>query len=77
MTSKQERTQDPTNGFFRPPGAARFLGISRRTLTEWERKRIIPFTKVSHRVVLFSREDLERAMRRYRVAAIGEEVAHA
>ena len=48
--------------FFRSKEAARFLKISERTLHDWMSGGLIPFAKVSHKVVLFKRSDLERAI---------------
>jgi len=59
-------------GYLRKGDAAKYLGISIRTLSDWERKRVVPFFKMSHRMVLFKRSDLDDAMNRFRAAAIGE-----
>jgi len=59
-------------GYFRRAGAARYCGVSLRTLGEFQRRRIVPFVRISRRCVLFKREDLDRALERFRVAAIGE-----
>ena len=60
------------SAYLRRAEAARFLNISPRTLTEWQRRRIVPYCKVSHRVCLFRQADLDRALLRFRVAAVGE-----
>lgn len=60
-------------GYKRRKEAARYLGISLRTLTDWQQRRIIPFIDVSHRVTLFRLADLDKAMSRFIVKAIGEE----
>jgi len=59
-------------GYFRRAGAARYCGISLRTLGEFQRRRILPYVRLGRRCVLFKREDLDRALERFRVAAIGE-----
>jgi excisionase family DNA binding protein len=56
----------------RKADAARYLGISIRTLTEWMQRHIVPYIKISHRVCLFSRNDLDAAMGRFRLKAVGE-----
>jgi len=76
----RRKINDPTNpvnvkpgGFIRRADAAKYLGISLRTLTDWQQKRIIPFVDVSHRVTLFRIDDLNQAMKRFIVKAIGDE----
>jgi excisionase family DNA binding protein len=58
-------------GFLRCEDAARFLGVSVRTLAQWQAERRIPFAKVSHRVVLFKVSDLEKCMDRLTIKAAG------
>lgn len=59
-------------GYLRREDAARFLGVSLRTLATWQEERRIPFAKLSHRVCLFKIADLERAIDRLTVRAAGE-----
>jgi excisionase family DNA binding protein len=59
-------------GYFRRASAARYCGISLRTLGEFQRRRILPYVRLGRRCILFKREDLDRALERFRVAAIGE-----
>lgn len=61
-------------GWMRGAEAARYAAISRRTLSEWMRRRMIPFLKVSHRVTLFRRADLDRALLRFTVKSAGPEL---
>jgi excisionase family DNA binding protein len=70
MTAKVE--SGSTVGFLRREDAARFLGVSVRTLAQWQAERRISFAKVSHRVVLFKVADLEKCMDRLTVRAAGE-----
>lgn len=58
-------------GYIRREAAARYLGISLRTLTDWQAQRIIPFVKVSRKVTLFRLTDLDAAMNKFRVKAVG------
>ena len=64
------RTQDV--GYLRRAEAARYLGISLRTLSDWQRRRIVPVVKVGKRCVLFNRTDLDRALGRLTIHAVGE-----
>ena len=59
-------------GYLRKEQAAEYLNISIRTLSDWMRRRIVPFSKISHRICLFRITDLDRAMDRFRVRAVGE-----
>lgn len=59
-------------GYIRRKEAAKYLGISLRTLTDWQQKRIIPFVNISHRVTLFRIADLDHAMSRFTINAVGE-----
>jgi hypothetical protein len=58
-------------GFLRRDDAAAFLGISLRTLAQWQTEKRIPFAKVSHRVCLFKVADLEKTVDRLTVKAVG------
>ena len=57
--------------YLRPDEAARVIGISRRTLSEWQSSRVIGFRRIG-RTVLFSVADIQTAIDRYRIAPVGE-----
>jgi excisionase family DNA binding protein len=57
--------------YLRPDEAARAIGISRRTLSEWQSSRVIGFRRIG-RTVLFSITDIQAAIDRYRIAPVGE-----
>jgi len=59
-------------GYMRREAAARFCGVSVRTLAEWQSARLVPFIRVSHRVCLFKVSELEKALDRLTVRAAGE-----
>ena len=59
-------------GYMRRKEAAKYLGISLRTLTDWQQRRVIPFVDVSDRVTLFKLDDLDKALNRFVVKAVGE-----
>ncbi len=61
-----------TAGYLRPEDASRYLGVSPRTLRDWMARGLVAFHKPCKRVVLFSVADLDRAMARFRVTAVGE-----
>ncbi len=58
-------------GYLRREDAARFLGVSLRTLAEWQSEKRVPFAKMSHRVCLFKIADLERTIDRLTIKAAG------
>jgi predicted site-specific integrase-resolvase len=61
-----------TPAYLRPPDAARFLGVTVRTVRDWQRSGILAYSKPCRKVCLFATADLEKAMRRFRVQAVGE-----
>ncbi|MFH0880248.1 MAG: helix-turn-helix domain-containing protein [Lentisphaerota bacterium] len=57
--------------WMRRAAAAKHLGISGRTLSDWQNRRLIPFVKVSRKVVLFRASDLDAALGRLTTNAVG------
>jgi excisionase family DNA binding protein len=57
--------------YLRPDEAALAIGVSRRTLASWQSTRVIGFRRVG-RTILFSVEDIQAALDRYRIAPISE-----
>jgi excisionase family DNA binding protein len=57
--------------YLRPDEAARAIGVSRRTLSAWQSARVISFRRIG-RTVLFSVADIQTAIDRFRIAAVGE-----
>jgi excisionase family DNA binding protein len=55
--------------YYRPAEAAKMIGVCRRTLHEWQIRRIIPFRKVG-RAVLFSAADIQAALDKFTVKAV-------
>ena len=74
MATKQKSIDRDTvrPGYLRRSGAARYLGISVRTLANLQARRILPFSKLGSRTVLFKVSDLDSAVCRYRQDAIVE-----
>src|SRR5882724_7266496 len=56
--------------YLRPPQVAKLFGVSLRTVASWQQRRVLPHIKVG-RVVLFRRDDIDRALNRFRFEAIG------
>lgn len=50
--------------------AAAYAKVSRRCISAWQARRIIPFLKIGHKCVLFRKTDIDAALSRYEVPAI-------
>ena len=50
---------------------ARYAKVSRRCISEWQARRIIPYIKVGKKCVLFRKRDVDAALAKYEVSAIG------
>jgi len=51
--------------------AAAYKRVSPRTISEWQRRGIIPYTKIGKKCVLFSKSKMDAALARFEIAAIG------
>jgi excisionase family DNA binding protein len=74
-TVQEVRASEPSlikPGYVRSAEAAKYLGISIRTLSEWMSMHLIAYSKISHRVYLFRLKDLDAAVERLRLKAVGE-----
>jgi hypothetical protein len=58
-------------GYLRREDAAKYCGVSVRTLSAWQVSHLVSFIRVSHRVVLFKISELEKALDRLTVKASG------
>lgn len=70
MKKKEALTIKP--GYLRSAAAAKYLGVSVRTLTNWVQARMVAQIKPSNRVSLFRISDLDAALDRFRIRAFGE-----
>jgi len=61
-----------TPAFLRPADAAKYLGVSARTIRAWQNQRVLPFSRMSKRCVLISVADLDAVVGKYRVEATGQ-----
>ena len=68
--NKTQISNEETSDYLRPDGVCRYARISRRTLSDWQARRIIPFIKVSSKCVLFRKSDIDRALSRFEVQAV-------
>ena len=58
-------------GFTKKPGLAKGLQVSQRTVSTLMQKRIIPYYKIGG-LVLFKVSEVEAALAKYKVKAVGE-----
>ena len=47
--------------------AAKYAQVSKRTISEWQARGIIPYLKPARKVCLFRKADIDRALTRYEV----------
>ena len=69
MTKKIEsgETESP---YLRGQGAAaKYAQVSKRTISEWQARGIIPYLKPARKVCLFRKADIDAALGRYEVRA--------
>ena len=72
MASKNHPAIEPDGGVYLrgQAAAARYLHVSPRCISEWQARKILTVLKVSRKVVLFRKADLDAAMSRYEIPAI-------
>lgn len=63
-----------TDNYMRRPAAAKYLGVSVRTVSDWQKRRLIPYVKAGRKCVLFNRTQLDRAMEKLVVQSVGYEM---
>lgn len=56
--------------WLRPDEACKYLKISRRTLSDWQAKRLVKFSKPARKVCLFRKQDLDQAIGRFAFEAV-------
>ena len=50
--------------------ASKYARVSRRCISDWQARRIIPFLKLGRKCVLFRKTDLDAALSKFQVASI-------
>jgi len=68
MTEQEKTTTEPA--YLRPADAAKYVGVSTRTLSDWRKRRLLPFVKVSHKVCLIKKTDLDATLGKLTVKAV-------
>ena len=69
---KNQNNSQVKPGYLRKAAAAKYLNVSVRTLSDWAKMRMVAHIKPSNRVCLFRIADLDAALNRFRMAAVGE-----
>ena len=70
MKNATTKPTEENSDYLRPDGVCRYARISRRTLSDWQARRIVPFLKVSRKCVLFRKSDIDKALSRFEVQAV-------
>ena len=72
MTRKSQPAVANDSDYLRGQGqVAAYAKVSRRCISSWQARRIIPFLKIGHKCVLFRKSDIDAALSRFEVPAIG------
>lgn len=58
--------------YLRPDQTAERCSVSERTIRDWQRRGILPYFKPTRKVTLFSVADIDKALRKFRVQAVGD-----
>jgi excisionase family DNA binding protein len=59
------------HGYMRKNAVADYLGVSLRQVTVLMRRRVLPYSKIGGRLVLFRRADVDAAIDKFRITAVG------
>ena len=70
MKDKQNENIRP--GYLRRAAAAKYLGVSLRTLGNLQASRMVPFSKLGEKTCLFRISDLDAMVARFRQDSIGD-----
>ena len=62
---------ESVDGFMRITAAAKYLSISPRTLRTWVARRLVPAYRPTKRLTLFRRDDLDKALSKFRTTGSG------
>jgi excisionase family DNA binding protein len=65
------KVESADKSILRPDETAQLLGISKRSLSNLQKRHAIAYSKLG-RIVVFRRADIEAALERFRIAAVGE-----
>ena len=75
---KEQNAENPSPARLRigPDEMCQSLGIKRRTLTDWQRRRIIPFERIGpskgRSTILFDPPAVDKALQRWRIRSVSD-----
>lgn len=70
MTKKIEPSATESPYLRGQEAAAKYAQVSKRCISEWQARGIIPFLKPARKVCLFRKADIDRALTRYEIGAV-------
>jgi excisionase family DNA binding protein len=71
MSRKTESPSETESPYLRGQGAAaKYAQVSKRTISEWQARGIIPYLKPARKICLFRKKDIDAALGRYEVKAV-------
>ncbi len=71
MKSQKNQPPTPDSDYLRGQAeASKYCRVSRRCISEWQARRIIPFLKLGRKCCLFRKSDLDAALLKYLVPSI-------
>lgn len=71
MKSQKIQPPTPETDYLRGQAeASKYARVSRRCISDWQARRIIPFLKLGRKCVLFRKADLDAALSKYLIASI-------
>ena len=50
---------------------AKYARVSRRCISDWQSRRIIPYLKIGKKCVLFRKRDIDAALSKFEISSIG------
>lgn len=68
---REKQTENIRPGYLRRAAAAKYLGVSIRTLGNLQAARMVPFSKLGEKTCLFGISDLDAMVARFRQDCIG------
>jgi len=70
MTKKIEPSATESPYLRGQEAAATYAQVSKRCISEWQARGIIPYLKPARKVCLFRKADIDRALTRYEIKAV-------
>lgn len=72
MEKKNQTTTGVDSEYLRgQTQCAKYARVSRRCISDWQARRIIPFIKVGKKCLLFRKRDIDAALSKFEISSIG------